>query len=120
MNLLTHLATTILAQAEAATPSSDSGPMSGLVGMLPLLLMFLVIYFLLIRPAGKQRKQHAELLSQLKKDDEVVTAAGFFGRIVAIDEKIVTLEIADKVKIKILRDRIAGRWNEATTEPQKK
>jgi preprotein translocase subunit YajC len=115
MNLLTHLATSILTQAEAAPAGGDGGPMSGLVGMLPLLLMFLVIYFLLIRPAGKQRKQHAEL----KKDDEVVTAAGFFGRIIAIDEKIVTLEIADKVKIKILRDRIAGRWSEEA-QPQTK
>jgi preprotein translocase subunit YajC len=119
MNLLTHLATTILSQAEAAPAAADGGPLSGLVGMLPLLLMFLVIYFLLIRPAGKQRKQHTELLSQLKKDDEVVTAAGFFGRIISIDEKIVTLEIADKVKIRILRDRIAGRWADETQAAKK-
>ena len=119
MNLLTHLGTVVLAQTPSAGSGGDGGPMGGLVGMLPLLLMFLVIYFLLIRPAGKQRKQHAELLAQLKKDDEVVTAAGFFGRIVAIDEKIVTLEIADKVKIKMLRDRIAGRWSDET-QPQAK
>ena len=119
MNLLPQLHTLVLAQAEAGQSGSDGGPMSGLVGMLPLLLMFLVIYFLLIRPAGKQRKQHAELLGQLKKDDEVVTAAGFFGRIMAIDDKIVTLEIADKVKIRILRDRIAGRWSESIA-PEKK
>jgi preprotein translocase subunit YajC len=119
MNLLTHLSTFVLAEAEAGGAAGDGGPMSGLVGMLPLLLMFLVIYFLLIRPAGKQRKQHAALLSELKKDDEVVTAAGFFGRIIAIDEKIVTLEIADKVKIRILRDRIAGRWSDETQAAKK-
>ncbi|MBI5510027.1 MAG: preprotein translocase subunit YajC [Deltaproteobacteria bacterium] len=83
--------------------------MGGLVGMLPLLLMFVVIYFLLIRPAGKQRKQQQELLASLKKDDEVVTSAGIFGKIVSLDEKVVVLEIADRVKVKMLRDRIGGR-----------
>ena len=120
MNLLSHLQTMVLAQAEAAPPAGDGGFLDRYGGMLPLLLMFLVIYFLLIRPAGKQRKQHQELLTSLKKDDEVVTAAGFFGRIVSIDDKLVVLEIADKVKIKILRDRIAGRWQDPSSPEAKK
>lgn len=73
-------------------------------------LMFAVVYFLLIRPANKQRKEHAELLTALKKDDEIVTSGGMWGKIIALDDKIATIEIADKVKVKMLRDRISGRW----------
>ena len=80
-------------------------------------LMFAVVYFLLIRPANKQRREHAQLLSALKKDDEIVTAAGMWGKIVSLDDKFATVEIADKVKIKMLRDRIQGRW--PTTPPAK-
>lgn len=79
--------------------------------LLPMLLMFGVIYFLLIRPANKQRRQHQEMLNALKKDDEVTAAGGIYGRIVSIEDRVVTLEIADKVKIKVLRDRITGPWS---------
>ncbi len=88
-------------------------------GLLPLVLMFGVIYFLLIRPAGKQRKDHAQLLTRLKKDDEVVTNGGIYGRIISLDEKVATLEVSDRVKIRIMRDRIAGLWNPTSTPPAK-
>ena len=106
MNILVHLADLLVLQAEGG--GQPQQPFW--VTMAPLLLMFLVIYFLLIRPASKQRKEHAALLNQLKKDDEVVTTGGIYGKIVSLDDRVVTLEVADKVKIKILRDRIAGRW----------
>lgn len=95
--------------------AAPAGPLSGVVGMLPLVLIFGVMYFLLIRPANKQRKEHQALLNALKKDDEVVTSGGIYGRIVTLDERVVTLEIADKVKIRVLRDRIAGRWQPDTS-----
>jgi preprotein translocase subunit YajC len=113
MNILVHLADFVVLQAEGG------GEQPFWVTMAPLLLMFLVIYFLLIRPASKQRKQHAALLNELKKDDEVVTTGGIYGKIISLDERVVTLEIADKVKIKILRDRIAGRWAPAETPTKK-
>ena len=111
MTLQTLLPALIITQADAAAPS---GPMAGLIQMLPFGLMFVVLYFLLVRPASKQRKEHQELLSALKKDDEVVTSSGMWGRIVNLEDKVATLEIADKVKIRILRDRIAGRWSPDT------
>ena len=118
MSVLIHLTDLLVREGDAAQP--QGGAMGGVMGMLPLLLMFLVIYFLLIRPASRQRKQHQELLGQLKKDDEVVTSGGMYGKIIALDERVVTLEIADKVKIKILRDRISGRWlDEAQAQPKK-
>src|SRR5689334_5038302 len=109
MTFLAQLATQLITQAEEAP--GPAGPLAGLTGLLPFVLMFGVIYFLLVRPANKQRKEHAELLNTLKKDDEVVTSSGMYGRIIGLEEKVATLEIADKVKIRIYRDRIAGKWN---------
>ena len=109
MKLIHVVSDILLAQAE---PAAAPGGMAGtLTQMLPFVLMFGVLYFLLFRPMNKQRREHADSLSALKKDDEVMTSSGMWGRIVAIDETVATLEIADKVKIRILRDRIGGRWN---------
>jgi preprotein translocase subunit YajC len=113
MNILVHLAELVVLQAEGGNEQPFW------FSMAPLVLMFVVIYFLLIRPASKQRKEHAALLNQLKKDDEVVTNGGIYGKIVNLDERVVTLEVADKVKIKILRDRIAGRWAPAQAVEKK-
>ncbi len=99
---------------------ASGGPLEGLMGAAPLALMFLVIYFLILRPANKQRKEHQQLLTALKKDDEVVTNGGMYGRIVAMDDRVVTLEVADKVKVRLLRDRIAGRWVESESSTTQK
>ncbi len=110
-----NIVQTMLTQSEAAP--AQGGPMQSFVSLAPLLLMFAVIYFLLIRPASKQRREHQAVLSALKKDDEVITSGGMYGKIVSLDEKVVTLEIADKVKVRILRDRIAGLASaQATTK----
>ena len=81
------------------------------------ILMFAVIYLLLIRPAGKQRREHAEMLNALKKDDEVITSGGIVGKITNLEERLVTLEVADKVKIRVLRDRVVGRFNPVAKAP---
>jgi preprotein translocase subunit YajC len=114
---LATAAALVLAQADAGdAPAPAPGFLDNFGTLLPLVLMFGVIYMLLIRPANKQRREHAALLTQLKKDDEVVTNSGMYGRIVSLDDKVATLEIADKVKIRILRDRIAGRWNPVASQ----
>ncbi len=80
--------------------------------IVPLLLMFAVIWLLLIRPANKRRKEQENMINSLLKGDEVLTGGGILGRIYSIDNKgIVTLEIADKVRIRILKSQIAGRYN---------
>jgi preprotein translocase subunit YajC len=113
--MFVHLLDALVVAQAAANPMGQISSFA-MIG-----LMFAVVYFLLIRPANKQRKEHAQLLTTLKKDDEVVTTGGFWGKIIAIDEKVATLEIADKVKIRILRDRIQGRWPtaQATTTSAK-
>lgn len=89
--------------AAAETPSGG-----GLIGILPILLMFAVIYFLMIRPQQKQAKKHREYVTALKKGDDVVTNSGIFGRIDAIEDAAVRLEIARDVKIRVLKTQIAG------------
>ena len=84
-------------------------PAGGMMGsLLPLLLMFLVFYILLIRPQQKRTKQHKEFLNSLKKGDEVITSGGLFGKVTGITENVVTLEVADKVRIKVQRGNISG------------
>ncbi len=73
----------------------------------PLILVFLIFYFLLIRPQQKRIKQHRQMLASLKKGDRVVTAGGIHGTITSISENTVTLEIAPKVRIKVQKGSIS-------------
>ena len=84
-----------------------AGP-SMLEGLMPLLLMIPIFYFLMIRPQQKKAKDHEAYLKDLKRGDSVVTAAGILGTIDGLTDLVVTLEIANGVKIKILRRQIAG------------
>ena len=75
---------------------------------LPIILIFVVFYFLLIRPQQKQRKEHQGLLANLKVGDNVLTSGGIYGRITGIKDDKVTVEISDKVRVKVNRGNIAG------------
>ena len=88
--------------------SAGQGAGGGFAALVPLLLMFVIFYFLLIRPQQKKAKSHQEMLTKLKKDDRVVTTGGICGKIASLDDTRVTLEIADKVRIKVLRGNIAS------------
>jgi preprotein translocase subunit YajC len=81
---------------------------SGLTSFIPLIFMFAIFYLLLIRPQQKKAKEHKALLEALKKGDQVVTAGGIHGKINAVDDNIVTLEIASGVNIKINKGFIAN------------
>ena len=89
----------------------------GLINLLPILAIFLVMYFLLIRPqmrAQKQREQEAqELRASLKNGDRVITSGGIYGVITSVRDETVQLRIADAVKVEVLRTAIAGRQPEA-------
>jgi preprotein translocase subunit YajC len=75
---------------------------------IPLILIFAVFYFILIRPQQKRQKEHRQLLQTLKKGDKVVTTGGLQGTIVNLSDTVVTVEIADKVKVKVGRSYVAG------------
>lgn len=93
----------VLAQAPAQQPGG------GFFGFLPpMILVFVIFYFLVIRPQQKQAKKHQEFLNGLKVGDEVITNSGIFGKIEDVDERSVRLEIARDVRIRILKSQIAG------------
>ncbi|HJV66192.1 MAG TPA: preprotein translocase subunit YajC [Geomonas sp.] len=83
------------------------GAMAQFQGMIPLILMFAIFYFLLIRPQQKKAKEHRALLDALKKGDQVVTAGGMHGKVTALDDQVVTLEIAPGVNVKVNKGYIA-------------
>jgi len=84
------------------------GQTGGFGALVPLILMFAIFYFLLIRPQQKKQKQHREMLSNLKKGDRVITSGGLYGRITGLTDSVVTLEISEKVRVKVGRGNIAG------------
>lgn len=91
----------------------------GFAALVPLLLMFAIFYFLLIRPQQKKQKKQREVLAALKRGDMVVTSGGLHGKITGLTEKVVTLEIAEKVRVKVGRGYIAGMASQEP-EPSKK
>ena len=91
--------------APAAAPAPAPGGQFGMLA--PMLIMFAVVYFLMIRPQQKKVKEQAKMLTALSNGDEVVTSSGILGRIAGMTEKVVTLEIADNVKIKILKSQVS-------------
>ena len=88
------------AWAQTARP----GAPPSLVSFAPLALIFVVFYFLLIRPQQQKAKEHRVMLANLKKNDEVITSGGIYGKVVALSDKVVTLEIAPNVRVKLSRD----------------
>ncbi|MFQ5902536.1 MAG: preprotein translocase subunit YajC [Candidatus Binatia bacterium] len=92
--------------AFAQTAQAPSGP-STLVSFFPLILVFVIFYFLLIRPQQKKAKEHREMLERLKKNDEVITGGGVYGKVVALTDSVVTLEVAPNVRIRVSRPQIS-------------
>jgi len=88
----------------------DAG--GGLSMFIPIVLMFVIIYFLMIRPQQKQAKKHKEMLEALKRGDHVVTNGGIIGKIFQLnDNNIITLEVAEGVRIRVLKGQVASTIN---------
>jgi preprotein translocase subunit YajC len=90
------------AYAQAAAPT-DAG---GLMGFLPIILMFVLLYFMLIRPQMKRAKDHKSMIAALEKGAEVVTAGGIVGRITKLSDAYVTLEVAANTEIVVQKQAI--------------
>ena len=97
-----------LAYAMGTQPGGGGGGGSSIMTFLPIIFIFVIFYFLLIRPQQKQKKEHQSLLSNLKAGEYVMTSGGIYGRITGIKENMITLEISDKVRVKVNRGNIAG------------
>jgi preprotein translocase subunit YajC len=84
------------------------GGMAAFQQIIPLVFMFAIFYFLLIRPQQKKAKEHKALLEAMKKGDNVITAGGVHGKVTAVENELVTLEVANNVNIKITKSYIAA------------
>jgi preprotein translocase subunit YajC len=93
--------------SEAMAEGGAAAQGGGWEGLIPLVLLFVVFYFLLIRPQQKKVKEHKALVEALKKGDEVVTYGGMLGKIREIDESFCKLEIAENIVVQIERQNIA-------------
>ena len=89
-----------------AYAQAAGGGDSGFVGLLPIVLMFVLLYFLMIRPQMKRAKEHKQMVEALQKGDEVITAGGVVGRISKMGEGYVTLEIAPNTEISVQRTAV--------------
>ncbi len=104
--------------------AQDGAAVGGLgatfIQMAPLLLIFVIFYFLLIRPQQKKQKAHQEMLASLKKGDRVVTNGGVFGTVYKLGESVITLEISDKVRIQLERHQVARLAQDTNTKKNEK
>ena len=91
-----------------AQQGAEGGAQGGLISFLPLVLMFVIFYFLLIRPQQKKQKDLRDMISSLKRGDRVVTGGGIIGRIEALRDDRVDVEVAPGVVLTVLRSYIAG------------
>jgi preprotein translocase subunit YajC len=94
-----------ISDATAATPQGQTDP---LMSFLPLVFIFIVFYFLLIRPQTKKAKEQKLMVEALSKGDEVVTNGGMLGRITKVGDNFIELEVADQVSVKVQRQAVAN------------
>jgi preprotein translocase subunit YajC len=92
--------------AQAAPAAAGAQAANPLMTFLPLILLFVVFYFLMIRPQMKRQKEHRNMVSALSKGDEVVTNGGIAGKVEEVGESFITVEIAPNVKIKLQKGAV--------------
>ena len=108
MPSLEMLLNLLISSAHAADPApAAGGAAGGFMSFLPLVIIFVIFYFLLIRPQSKRAKEHREMVAKLAKGDEVVAGGGILGRVTDVSESYITVEIADGVAIKVQRHAVA-------------
>lgn len=100
-----------------AQAAPGSHPPPALMQFAPLILIFGVFYFLLIRPQQQKAKEQRLMIANLKRNDDVVTTGGLYGKVVALADKVVTLEIAPNVRVRVDRQQIAGLANSTAAKP---
>ena len=98
---------------------SAAGP-GPLVNLLPIALMFVILYFLMIRPQQKRAREHETMVQNLKRGDDIVTTGGIYGRIQALADKVLTVEIAPNVRIRLDRDQVASILRASRPEDREK
>ena len=104
-----------IAYAQNATGGAGPGPLMTLV---PFVLIFVIMYFMVVRPQQKKAKDHQNMLGKLKKNDEVMTSGGIYGKVIDLKETVVTLEVAPNVRIRVHRPQITTVLTVEKTSPR--
>jgi preprotein translocase subunit YajC len=99
----------------AYAQAAGGGAAGGLIGFVPILLIFAIMYFLMIRPQQKKMKEHKTMVEALRRGDQVLTAGGMIGKVVKVNEAEVEVELAPNVKVRVIKNTIAQVMNK--TEP---
>ncbi len=94
--------------AQAAAPASAGGISVFLVQMAPLLFLFVIFWFLIIRPQQQRAKQHRAMVDAVKRGDDVVTGGGLLGRVAKVDGDTVEVELAPSVKVKVVKSTLSS------------
>lgn len=102
--------------SDAWAQAAPQGQQDLLTGMLPLVFIFVVFYFLLIRPQSKKAKEHKALIGALAKGDEVVTNGGLLGRITNVGDNFIELEVGEGMKVKVQRQAISSLMPKGTVK----
>ena len=105
------------AMGQGGAPEGGAG---GFGAFVPLILMFVIFYFLLIRPQQKKTKEHRAMIDNLKKGDRIITSGGLHGLITGISDQTLTVEIAYKVRVKVARGNVAALAQAAAQTPAPK
>ncbi len=93
----------------AAPAAAHASTQSTIMSFLPMVVIFILFWFLLIRPQQKKAKLHNKMISELQKGDDVVTNGGILGKIAKVDDQVIHLEIADNVVIKVQKGTVTGK-----------
>ena len=105
-----------LALAGDVSASTNLTTTNGLMNLLPMVAIFLVFYFLLIRPQMKNQKETQSMISTLKKGDKVIAAGGIIGKIIKIEDDIISLEVDTNSKIQVIKSSVADCLNKKPTD----
>jgi preprotein translocase subunit YajC len=97
-----------IAYAMGQGGAAAQGGSGGFASFIPLILMFVIFYFLLIRPQQKKTKEHKQMIENLKTGDRIITSGGLHGRVTGVSESTLTVEIAEKVRVKVNRGSVSA------------
>ena len=96
--------------------AQGAGSQAGFMSFLPMIALFVIFYFLLIRPQQKRQKEHRQMVADLAKDDEIVTMGGMLGKITAVDDNFVTVHVAKDTEVRVQKASVQAMMPKGTVK----
>ena len=98
--------------------AGSSGPGGAFTQFVPLIAIFAIFYFLVLRPQSRKAKEHQKMLSELKKGEDVVTQGGVIGKITGMTDGEITIQVQEGVRLRVLRSAVQGRYTPTADKPK--